>query len=105
QQGTEQGNPNRFHHGDFASVVAWEMRKESIAARVGALDCAPGCCTDRAAAAWAKRMAAGNRRPSVSATARQPLNTSPAAVLSTAVTGNPVNSLRKGSRRPSCWER
>ena len=49
---------------------------------------APARVTEMAAAALAKRSAEATGAPSASATANAPLNTSPAAVVSTAVTRN-----------------
>src|SRR5450432_3395330 len=60
----------------------------STSTRQGAEDCAPILVTEIAAAALAKRSAAGIALPSASATASAALNVSPAAVVSRASTGN-----------------
>ena len=58
-----------------------------MSSRLGAEGCAPSFVTESAAAAFAKRTASRSGRPSTRATASAPQWTSPAAVVSTASTG------------------
>ena len=74
-------------------------RKVSISARCGAEACAPILVTESAAAALANRTASPRGRCSTSATAREPLNTSPAAVVSTASTRQADTSSDSAVRR------
>ncbi len=64
-------------------------RNSSTSARAGTDVCAPGRVTEIAAAALANRSASAIACCSPNATARAALNTSPAAVVSRAVTANP----------------
>ena len=80
------------------ATVVCSARKDSVSARVGMEDCAPGRVTEMAAAAQANRSPASMPRPSASATARAALKTSPAAVASRASTANAGTWIRS---RPS----
>ena len=63
-----------------------QRRNASTSLRNGAEACAPALVTERAAALAAKRTAPSRSRPSAKAVATPALNTSPAAVVSTAAT-------------------
>ena len=73
--------------------------------RTGIELCAPARVTEIADAAQANLAAAGAGMPSASPTAKAPLKVSPAAVVSTAVTGNasiPPRKSRAARKQPMC---
>jgi len=74
------------HYYWLESYLAWAFKKLSICSFVGAEGCAPNLVTDSAAAAFAKETASLTGLFCAIATANAPLNTSPAAVASTAFT-------------------
>src|SRR5574343_1355344 len=67
--------------------AACSCKKVSSAAKVGMPPCAPGCVTDKAPAAAARRTA--SVRPRCRKVASAPLKVSPAPVVSTGVTAKP----------------
>lgn len=78
-----------YQNAEFVVYDAQDLRNASTSLRLGTESIAPRRVTDNAEAALANRSAPSMDSPSASATARDPLNVSPAAVVSTASTLNP----------------
>ena len=87
-----------FENAEFLAYDAQDLRNASTSLRLGTDNMAPRRVTDKAEAALANRSAQSMDWPSASATAREPLKVSPAAVVSTAST---LNAGTIHSSRPS----
>ena len=77
---------------EIHSIWCFSGRRDknvSTSARVGIDDCAPGLCTEIAAAALANTDASTSSSPSMIPTVRAAANVSPAAVVSTALLHGP----------------